>query len=106
MLDGSGSITFDVLTWLNDQNVPLVKIDWTGAAVTVISGDSFAANRHRAAWQAETRSDPRKRMAFCNALITKKIEGLHSYAGEVATSVRCLGKGDAARLCGPVSPRT
>jgi CRISPR-associated protein Cas1 len=53
----------------------LVKIDWTGKAVTVISGDSFAANRHRVAWQTETLSDPRKRMQFCNALITKKIEG-------------------------------
>ena len=38
MLDGSGSITFDVLSWLNEQKVPLVKIDWTGNAVTVISG--------------------------------------------------------------------
>jgi CRISPR-associated protein Cas1 len=75
MLDGSGSIRFDVLTWLTEQKVPLVKIDWTGDAVTVISGDSFAANRHRAAWQAATRSDPRKRMEFCNALIAKKIEG-------------------------------
>ena len=45
MLDGSGSVTFDVLTWLNEQKVPLVKIDWTSNAVTVISGDSFAANR-------------------------------------------------------------
>jgi CRISPR-associated protein Cas1 len=69
ILDGSGSITFDV------QRVPLVRIDWTGNAVTVISGDSFAANRHRVAWQATTRSDPRKRMAFCNRLLAKKIEG-------------------------------
>ena len=75
VLDGSGSITFDVLTWLNEQRLPLVKVDWTGNAITVISGDSFAANRHRAAWQAETRSDPRKRMEFCNTLIAKKIEG-------------------------------
>jgi len=75
MLDGSGSITFDVLTWLNEQKVPLVKVDWTGNAVTVISGDSFAANRDRVAWQAETRSNRRKRMQFCNALIAKKIEG-------------------------------
>jgi CRISP-associated protein Cas1 len=75
MLDGSGSISFDVLTWLNEQKVPLVKIDWTGTAVTVVSGDSFAANRHRVAWQAGTLSDPQKRMKFCNALITKKIEG-------------------------------
>jgi CRISPR-associated protein Cas1 len=75
VLDGSGSITFDVLTWLNEQRLPLVKVDWTGNAITVISGDSFAANRHRAAWQAETRSVPRKRMEFCNTLIAKKIEG-------------------------------
>jgi CRISPR-associated protein Cas1 len=75
MLDGSGSLTFDVLTWMNEQKVPLVKIDWTGNAVTVVSGDSFAANRHRVAWQIETLSDHRKRMAFCNSLITKKIEG-------------------------------
>jgi CRISPR-associated protein Cas1 len=75
MLDGSGSVTFDVLTWLNQQKVPLVKIDWTGNAITVVSGDSFAANRERVAWQAETRSDRRKRMEFCNALIARKIEG-------------------------------
>ena len=75
MLDGSGSITFDVLTWLNEQKVPLIKIDWTGNAATVISGDSFAANRERVAWQAETRSNRRKRMEFCNALIARKIEG-------------------------------
>src|ERR1700722_10808804 len=75
MLDGSGSITFDVLTWLTDQKVPLVKIDWTGNAVTVVSGDGFATNRERVACQTETRSDRRKRMEFCNALIAKKIEG-------------------------------
>jgi CRISP-associated protein Cas1 len=75
MLDGSGSITFDVLTWLNEQKVPLIKIDWTGIAVIVVSGDSFAANRDRVAWQAETRSNRRKRTEFCNALIAKKIEG-------------------------------
>ena len=75
MLDGSGSITFDVLTWLHEQKVPLVKIDWTGNAATVISGDGFAADRHHIAWQTATRSDPRKRMEFCNALIACKIEG-------------------------------
>jgi CRISP-associated protein Cas1 len=76
LLDGSGSMSFDVLTWLNEQKVPLVKIDWAGNAVTVISGGfSFAASRELVAWQTKTRSDPRKRMDFCNALIAKKIEG-------------------------------
>jgi len=75
MLDGSGSITFDVLTWLNQQKVPLVKVDWTGDVVTVASGENFAANRERVTWQTATRSDKRKRMEFCTALIARKIEG-------------------------------
>jgi CRISP-associated protein Cas1 len=104
MLDGSGSISFDVLTWLNEQKVPLVKIDWNGNAVTVISGDSFAANRERVACQTETRSDRRKRMEFCNALIARKIGGCmqtleeslrHSHAWDRAMN---RAKDDLARL--------
>src|ERR1700722_6915791 len=38
MLDGSGNITFDVLVWLNEQRVSLIRIDWTGNTVTVVSG--------------------------------------------------------------------
>jgi CRISP-associated protein Cas1 len=104
MLDGSGSISFDVLIWLNEQKVPLIKIDWTGNAITVISGDSFAANRERVAWQTETRSDRRKRMEFCNALIARKIAGCmqtleeslrHSHAWDRAIK---RAKDDSARL--------
>ena len=83
MLDGSGSITFDVLAWLNGQRVPLIKIDWTGNAVTVVSGEGFAASRERIAWQMDTRSDRSKRMEFCNALIAQKIEGCVQTLGEL-----------------------
>ena len=75
VLDGSGSITFDVLSWLAEQNVPLVRINWTGEVVTAISGYGYAANPHRVAWQVETASDNSQRMEFCNHLITRKIEG-------------------------------
>jgi CRISP-associated protein Cas1 len=75
MLDGSGSITFDVLAWLNQQRVPLVRVDWIGNVVTVVSGNGFAANRERVGWQTEIRSDKCKRMEFCNALIARKIKG-------------------------------
>jgi CRISP-associated protein Cas1 len=75
MLDGSGTITFDVLAWLNQQRVPLVRVDWIGNVVTAVSGNGFAANQERVAWQTEIRSDKRKRMEFCNALIARKIEG-------------------------------
>jgi CRISP-associated protein Cas1 len=75
MLDGSGSITFDVLTWLHEQKVPLVKVDWLGNVVAAVSGMGFATNGERVAWQTEVRSDKRKRMEFCNVLIARKIEG-------------------------------
>jgi CRISP-associated protein Cas1 len=75
MLDGSGSITFDVLGWLNQQRVPLVKVDWIGNVVAAVTGEGFAANRERVAWQTKIRSDKRKRMEFCNALIARKIKG-------------------------------
>ena len=75
VLDGSGTITFDVLSWLAEQNIPLVRINWTGEVVTAISGYGYAANPHRVAWQVETESDNCRRMKFCNQLITRKIEG-------------------------------
>ncbi len=28
VLDGSGSISFDVLSWLAEQKVSLIRIDW------------------------------------------------------------------------------
>jgi hypothetical protein len=33
-LDGSGSISFDVLDWLAEQEIPLIRISWTGEVVT------------------------------------------------------------------------
>src|ERR1700761_2728809 len=30
LLDGSGSISFDVLSWLAEQRVSLIRIDWKG----------------------------------------------------------------------------
>jgi CRISPR-associated protein Cas1 len=75
MLDGSGSISFDVLAWLSEQNVSLIRIDWQGNVQSVLANNGYAANPYRLAWQRETRSDPKRRMAFCIDLITRKIEG-------------------------------
>jgi CRISPR-associated protein Cas1 len=75
MLDGSGSISFDVLAWLSEQNVSLIRIDWQGNVQTVLSNNGYAANPHRVQWQRETRVDPKQRMAFCIELIIRKIDG-------------------------------
>jgi CRISPR-associated endonuclease Cas1 len=39
VLDGDGSLTFDVLDWLTEQNVPLIRLDWRGNVTTVISSN-------------------------------------------------------------------
>jgi CRISP-associated protein Cas1 len=75
MLDGSGSISFDVLTWLSEQNVSLIRIDWQGNVQSVLANNGYAANPYRVEWQRETRTDPKQRMAFCIDLITRKIDG-------------------------------
>jgi CRISP-associated protein Cas1 len=75
MLDGSGSISFDVLAWLSEQNVPLIRIDWQGNVQSVLANNGHAANPYRVQWQRETRADLKRRMAFCIDLIARKIDG-------------------------------
>lgn len=44
LLDGSGSISFDVLDWLAEQEIPLIRISWTGEVVTAIGGNGYSAS--------------------------------------------------------------
>ena len=74
MLDGSGSISFDVLSWLAEQDVSLIRIDWRGQVVCVTSGSGYAANPYRVRWQRETRDDEIRRMEYSITKITQKIE--------------------------------
>ena len=74
MLDGSGSISFDVLSWLAEQDVSLVRIDWRGEVVCVASRSGYAANPYRVQWQREMRADENRRMEFSVSKITAKIE--------------------------------
>jgi CRISP-associated protein Cas1 len=75
LLDGSGSVTFDVLSWLAEQKVRLIRIDWKGDIVCVASASGYSANPFRVRWQLETRENPKQRNEFCRSLITRKIEG-------------------------------
>lgn len=75
LLDGSGSVSFEVLRWLSGQGVPLVQLDGRGEVVTVLGGQGYSANSYRVHWQLQTRADPKQRMAFCIDLIGRKIEG-------------------------------
>jgi CRISPR-associated protein Cas1 len=74
MVDGSGSLSFDVMTWLSEQNIPLVRLDYQGEVVSVIGGSGFAMDPEKVQWQIDTRNDPERRLAFCCDLIATKLK--------------------------------
>jgi CRISP-associated protein Cas1 len=74
LLDGSGSISFDVLSWLAEQKVSFIRIDWKGDIVCVAGASGYSANPHRVRWQLETRENPEQRNDFCGSIIARKIE--------------------------------
>lgn len=89
LLDGSGSISFDVLSWIAEQEVSLIRIDWRGEVVCVASGSGYSANPYRVQWQRETRADENKRMEFSISKITQKIEN------SILTLEKSVRKNDA-----------
>lgn len=55
ILDGSGSLTLDVMSWLADRNIPLIRIDWCGKVVT-LSGSSCGLDPERIRSQLSART--------------------------------------------------
>ena len=74
LLDGSGSISLDVLDWLAEQGVALARLNWRGEARCVLVGNGYSADREKAVWQRAMRADAVRRLAFSIDLITRKIE--------------------------------
>jgi CRISPR-associated protein Cas1 len=74
LLDGSGSVSFDVLSWLSEQKISLIRIDWRGEIVCVGGASGYSANPFRVQWQLETRANPALRIEYCRSIISKKIE--------------------------------
>lgn len=73
LLAGSGTLSFDVLSWLAAQNIPLVRVNWDGTVATVASGTGFAADPEKVRWQLDTRADMSLRCKFAAALIAEKL---------------------------------
>jgi CRISP-associated protein Cas1 len=74
LLDCDGSISFDVLSWLNEQNVSLIRINWKGDIVCIAGATGYSANPFRVRWQLETRENPALRIEYCRSIISQKIE--------------------------------
>ena len=73
LLDGSGSLTFDVLSWLGEQNVALVRIKSSGEVAVVCSSTGYIANRENVFWQIETQQDDAAKLAYSIDLIKAKL---------------------------------
>lgn len=73
LLDGSGTLSFEVLSWLSEQNTSLARIKASGEVVTVASGTGYAADPQKLEWQKATRENPEMRLAFAADLIRRKI---------------------------------
>lgn len=73
LLDGSGSLSFDVLSWLGEQGVALARIKWTGEVAIVANGTGYASDRAKVDWQIEQRDNDDKRKAFAIELVTRKL---------------------------------
>ena len=74
LLDGSGSLSFDVLNWLGEQSVALVRITGEGALAVMASGAGFSANSEKLRWQFDMQRDRAKRIEFACDLIARKLE--------------------------------
>lgn len=68
VVDGSGGISFDVMGWLSEQNIPLIRIDWKGN-VTSIVGNAIAVDPDKVAVQRATAPLP-----IAISLISQKVE--------------------------------
>jgi CRISP-associated protein Cas1 len=73
VLDGSGTLSFDVLSWLGEQGVALARVKWTGEVAIVAGGTGYAIDRGKVQWQQDQNADESKRIAFITDLIRRKL---------------------------------
>lgn len=72
LLDGSGSLSFDVLSWLSEQGTSLVRIQYDGS-IAIVAGAGFRVNPEKLKWQFELQSNEVKRFEFAKELIAEKL---------------------------------
>lgn len=73
MVDGNGSLTFDVLAWLATQSIPLIQVNWRGEAVVVVGGSGYVADPKRVAVQLAAQGSESRRMVVNRWLVADKI---------------------------------
>lgn len=96
LLDGSGTLSFEVLTWLGEQGVALARVKWTGEVAAVASGSGYASDQAKIRWQHETAANEERRVAFARELIGQKlvrsIQTLERHFADTPLSAGSIGK--------------
>lgn len=72
VVDGDGSITFDVLAWLSTQRIPLVQVNWQGESI-VVAGAGYAADPQLVEAQRAAQASKRRTMEISRHLVAEKI---------------------------------
>lgn len=72
LLDGSGSLSFDVLSWLSEQGTSLVRIKYDGS-IAIVAGAGFRVNPEKLKWQFKLQTNEVKRIEFAKELIAEKL---------------------------------
>jgi CRISPR-associated endonuclease Cas1 len=70
IVDGSGGLSFDVMAWLAEQSVPVVRLDWQGR-VTAILGGAYGTDSRRVDEQIAAQRSARA-VAIAVGLVRKK----------------------------------
>lgn len=73
IIDGSGSVTFDVVDWLREQDIPLMRVDWRGAVSVIAGRNSYAADPTTWRRQEALRADFKRRLAIARRIIEEKL---------------------------------
>jgi CRISPR-associated endonuclease Cas1 len=74
ILDSSGSLSFDVMTWLSTKDIPLVQINWQGEVVTMLGGAGHSADSKKVAAQRDALQNGQG-LQIAIQLIQDKING-------------------------------
>lgn len=88
LLDGSGTLSFDVLDWLGEQGIALARVKWGGEVRVIANARGFAGDQTRIEWQRKTRANNVERLAFSTDLIIRKLSGCIETLEKFAPSCR------------------
>lgn len=80
ILDASGSLSFHVLAWLNEQEIPLIHLNWQGETICVANSNYSAdpkkvIDQHKALLNGKAKREFRRLIIqkFKNSILTLKI---------------------------------